>query len=128
MADRIVETQQAVTQSPDGSVRRQAVATTAEVGSNVVVARIINFIVGLLVALLAIRFVLEILGANNENGFASFIYSVTYPFVAPFFGLFGYNATYGVSRFDIESIIAIVVYSLVGYGITKLVTIKRADV
>lgn len=51
--------------------------------------------------------------------------SVPIPFVAPFFGLFGYTVKYGVSRFEIETLVAIIVYSLVGYGIAKALTIGQ---
>jgi hypothetical protein len=67
------------------------------------------------------------LGANQENAFANLIDSITYPFVAPFFGLFGYTMQYGVARLEVETIVAIVVYSLVGYGITRLVSINRVN-
>lgn len=90
-----------------------------------VIDRIVWYIAGLLMTLLAIRFVLSLLGANRGNGFADFIYSVTYPFVAPFFGLFGYQVQYGVSRFEIETLVAIAVYALIAYGISKLVHINR---
>lgn len=87
--------------------------------------RIIYYITGLLLTLLAFRFVLSLLGANRANGFADFIYSVSLPFAAPFLGLFGYNMQYGVARFEIETLVAMAVYALVGYGIAKMVRIAR---
>lgn len=88
-------------------------------------ARVVWFITGLLMVLLAFRFMLSLLGANRENGFADLIYSITYPFVAPFFGLFGYQVQYGVSRFEIETLVAMAVFALIGYGIARLLTINR---
>lgn len=127
MADQIEQTQQeAVTQTPQGVVRNTVVATNASVSTTSLVARIISYVLGILLSLLAIRFVLSLLGANQDNPFASFIYSVTYPFVAPFFGLFGYTMKYGVARVELETLIAIVVYALVGYGIAKAVTLGQA--
>ena len=49
----------------------------------------IYLLFGILELLLAIRFVLPLLGANPDAGFAQFIYSITKPFIAPFVGLFG---------------------------------------
>lgn len=92
------------------------------------VARIINFIAGILISLLAIRLVLSLLGANRGNAFADFIYSLTYPFVAPFFGLFGYTMKYGVARLELETIVAMIVYALVAYGLVRLVTLRQAGV
>jgi len=87
--------------------------------------RIIYLLGGLLIVLLALRVLLSLLGANRDNGFADFIYGVTYPFAAPFFGLFGYDVQYGVSRLEIETIVAIVVYAGIMALLARLVTINR---
>jgi cation transport ATPase len=92
-----------------------------------VATRVIWYIAGILLVLLAIRFVLTLLGANESNGFASFIYIVTFPFVAPFFGLFNYEIEYGVSRFEIFTLVAMAVYALVAYGIAQLFNLGRRE-
>lgn len=89
--------------------------------------RVVYYIVGVVSSLLAFRFMLSLLGANRGNGFADFIYSVSYPLVAPFFGLFGYTMRYGISRFEIETLVAIAVYFVVGYGIAKLFSLGRRE-
>ncbi len=89
--------------------------------------RVIYYILGVLLSLLAFRFILSLLGANRGNGFADFIYSVSYPFVVPFFGLFGYEVEYGVARFEIETLVAMLVYAVVAYGIVKLIRIGRKE-
>lgn len=88
-------------------------------------ARIIWYIVGVLLAILAFRFVLALLGANPSNPFANFIYSVSHPFVAPFFSLFGYKLQYGVSRFEVYTLVAMAVYAVIAYGLAQLVMIGR---
>ena len=60
-----------------------------------VAERIIYLIGGIIITLLAIRFILMLLGANRGSGFADFIYTVSHPFAAPFFGLFSYDETFG---------------------------------
>ena|ERR1700691_6475303 len=92
-----------------------------------VAARVIWYIAGILLVLLAFRFVFALLGANPANGFANFIYSASHPFVSPFFGIFNYNVRYGVSRFEAYTLVAMVVYSLIAYGIEKLLTINRPE-
>jgi hypothetical protein len=87
-------------------------------------ARIISLIGGVLLTLLAIRFVLILLGANPLNGFANFIYSVTHPFVAPFFGLFNYDQTLGRAQFEVATLVAMLVYGLLTVLLTKIVTIR----
>jgi len=88
------------------------------------VNRVIWFIVGIMAALIAIRFALLLAGANENAGFAQLIYGLTGWMVAPFVGLFGANLTYpgaaGTGVFEPASLVAIVVYVLVGWGITRL--------
>ena len=90
-------------------------------------ASIVWYIAGLLEGLLAIRFLLALLGANPANVFANFIYSLSYPFVAPFFSLFSYNLRYGVSRFETYTLVAMAVYALIAYAIARLIMINRPE-
>jgi hypothetical protein len=92
-----------------------------------VAVRVIWYIAGVLLVLLAFRFVFVLLGANPANGFANFIYTTSHPFVSPFFGIFNYNLRYGVSRFETYTLVAMVVYALIAYGIAKLITINQSD-
>jgi hypothetical protein len=78
--------------------------------------------------LLAFRFILALLGANPGNWFANFIYDVSHPFVAPFFGLFSYNYQYGVSKFETYTLVAMVVYAVVAWILAALVNINRRTV
>ncbi|HET9721770.1 MAG TPA: hypothetical protein VFP32_01950 [Candidatus Saccharimonadales bacterium] len=88
--------------------------------------RLIWFVAGVILVLLAFRFVLALLGANTTNWFANFIYTCSHPFVAPFFGLFSYdNYHYGVSRFEVYTLVAMVVYAVIAWGLTALVNISR---
>lgn len=89
--------------------------------------RLVYIIGGTLLALLGIRVLLSLLGANTANAFANLIYSVTYPFVAPFFGLFGYEVEYGVSRLEVETIVAMLIYGLIIILIAKLVNVDRPN-
>lgn len=79
----------------------------------------IYLIFGIVEALLLIRFVLRLLGANPEAGFASFIYRICTPLLAPFVGLFGTPQFNGMVL-EPEAIVAIVVYGLVAWGLAKL--------
>ncbi len=97
--------------------------TTPVEHSTNVAARIISFIGGVIMALLALRFILMLLGANRGNGFVDFIYSASYPFAAPFFGIFNYQEQFGVSRFEFETLIAILFYGLITWALARLVTI-----
>lgn len=89
--------------------------------------RIIWLVAGIIIILLAFRFVLSLLGANEGNAFANFIYSLSYPFVMPFFGLFSYDATItDASRFELYTLIAIGVYAVLAWIISRIVNLNRA--
>ena len=91
-----------------------------------VAERVVWFVAGIILVLLAFRFLLSFLGANTTNGLANFVYSTSHPFVAPFFSLFKYNDyVYGVSRFEVYTLVAILFYAVVAWGIAKMVTLNR---
>lgn len=81
--------------------------------------QIVWYIVGLLEALLAFRFVLKLLGANSAAGFTSFIYGITQPFASPFLNVFRITKVEG-SVFEWTTLLAMLVYWLVALAIIKL--------
>lgn len=86
------------------------------------------YIVGLLLILLAFRFVLKLLGANPASGFVNFIYAITNTLTAPFDNIFGVSrATAGEvsSVFEPSILVAAIVYALIGWGIVKLLNLNR---
>ncbi|HEX8390234.1 MAG TPA: hypothetical protein VF597_02350 [Candidatus Saccharimonadales bacterium] len=91
--------------------------------SSAVAARAVWFVTGVIVTLLGLRVLLLLLGANETNGFVSFIYGLSGIFAAPFFGMFSYQPTYGVSTFEVSSLVAMAIYGLVGAGIARLLTL-----
>ena len=88
-----------------------------------IAARIVSLIGGLISFVLVLRFLLSLLGANSTNAFANFIYTVSRPFVAPFFGLFNYQPQFGTVRFEWETLIAIVFWAAVTWFVVRLLTI-----
>lgn len=118
------EVRETNTQVGDTNIQRQTVAKSTKTSGVVVLQRVIWFFVGVITALLALRFVLLLLAANRDAGFVDFIYTVSSLFVAPFVGIFGEPA-YGESVLEVSSLLAIAVYALVGWGLAKLVTLSR---
>ncbi len=86
--------------------------------------QIVWYIVGILEALLAFRFVLKLLGANSAAGFTSFIYNVTYPFAAPFLNVFRRTVVEGVT-FEWTTLLAMLVYWLIALAIIKLFVMSK---
>jgi len=106
------------------TVQRQSVEKKTAVSGVVIAQRIIYYVGGLIIALLAVRLILQLLGANQASAFVDFIYGLSGVFVAPFAGIFG-EPTFGQSHFDTSALVAIVVYGLITIGIAKLITLAR---
>lgn len=87
-------------------------------------AQIVALVFGVIEALIAIRFVLKLLAANPVAEFSSFVYSLTDPFVAPFQGVFPTPAGHN-SVLEISSILAVIVYALLGKLATRIAQIAQ---
>ena len=127
MADVVRETREVQTtdeQVGATNVQRQTVSEASSAPSNVVAQRVVWYVVGFIVALLGLRLILQILGANQGNAFVDLVYGLSGIFAAPFFGMFSYTPSYGVSYFEVSTLVAILIYSLIGWGIAKLFTIN----
>jgi hypothetical protein len=110
------------TQQATRVVQEVASPAAAQEAHGIKANSVIWYVVGVINTLLVIRILLLVLGAN-DTGFASFMYSLTHVFVAPFLGIFA-SPVSGNSYFEIASVLAIIIYSLVGWGIASLVSIK----
>ena len=92
---------------------------------------VIWFILFVIIAILVVRFFLLLFGARTGVAFVDFWYGISAPLVAPFAGMFGnldtYNLYNGGARPEIESIVAMLIYGLVAYGLVMLVRIARRD-
>jgi uncharacterized membrane protein len=75
---------------------------------------------GILEVMIALRIVLMLMGANAASPIAVFIYGFTGFFLYPFTGLVG-TLTAGSSVLELSTLIALVVYALIGWGLERLV-------
>lgn len=118
----VTEVRQTNEQVGGTNVTRESVATTHAVPSSVLAQRIVYYIGGIILSLLALRFILALLGAAQGNGFVDFVYGLSAVFVAPFFGIFG-EPSYGASQLETSTLVAFIVYGLLTVGIAKLFTL-----
>jgi hypothetical protein len=86
--------------------------------------QIVWYILGILEVLLAFRFFLKLAGANPGAGFTDFIYAFSYPFAAPFLDVFRISQVDG-KVFEWTTLLAMVVYWIIAYGISRLFVISR---
>ncbi|MDT8434617.1 MAG: hypothetical protein RQ731_07685 [Anaerosomatales bacterium] len=83
-------------------------------------ARVVWFVFGAIEILIAIRFMLILLGANAEAGFVKLVYGISDIFMAPFVAVFGTDQVSGAT-FEWSALVAIAVYALVAWGIVALI-------
>jgi hypothetical protein len=82
--------------------------------------QMIWLLLGILEAVIALRVVFKLIGVNAANAFATFLYSVSGLFVAPFASLTGAPAAGGMVL-EISSVIAMIVYLLIGWALERIV-------
>jgi uncharacterized protein YggT (Ycf19 family) len=126
-----------VQEEPEGTVREESHVTTgngaAPDSSSQVVRRltparraieVIYLVFGIVDVVLLTRLVLKLLAANPHAGFTSFVYGVSDSLMVPFRGILPTTAVTGRSVFELSVVIAIIIYSLVGFGLARLVAIS----
>jgi len=123
--DREVVRQETTTGEPVRPVAPVAPVTTSrtavyrEGSNNSRAIQAVWWIVAFIDVLIAIRFVLKLFGANPAP-FVRFMYDLTWPLVAPFHGIFN-TAQEGRSILEPESLVAMAIYALIGWGIVSLI-------
>jgi hypothetical protein len=84
------------------------------------IARVVYFVLGVLEVIMGLRFIFRLLGANQDSAFAMFLYSLSHVFVAPFNGIFNDQTIGSTSVFEVSTLIAMLIYALVAWGLVEL--------
>lgn len=87
--------------------------------------QIVWYVLGLIEALLAFRFILKLLAANPGAVFSSLIYNISYPFATPFLNVFHVTMIEG-SVFEWTTLLAMLVYWLIAFAIIKLFFMSKS--
>jgi YGGT family len=122
-ADELVESREVAHGSPRVAVEPAHTESSISRGASPLGTwvRIISIVLAVVEGLIAIRFVLKLLAANPEAGFARLIDGVTAPMVAPFVGLLGNPASSVGNQIEVASLVAMAVYALVAWLLTRIV-------
>jgi predicted ATPase len=88
-------------------------------------AAVVWFVVGVVEIFIAARFLGKLFGASAQSAFVNFVYQVSAPMAAPFTGIFGDTGT-RTNTFETASLVAIVVYAVIGWGLVVLIRIVTA--
>ncbi|NTW22989.1 YggT family protein [Candidatus Falkowbacteria bacterium] len=86
--------------------------------------QIVWYLLGIIETLLALRFILKLFGANPGAIFTDFVYNASYVFTAPFVAVFRTSQVSG-SIFEWTTILGMLIYWLLAYGIIKLLLISK---
>lgn len=81
--------------------------------------QLIWLLFGILEALLGLRIVLKLIAANSANPFANLVFNITQLFIWPFQGLTATPQAGGMVL-EISTLIAMLVYAIVGWALVKL--------
>ena len=100
--------------SSNVNVAPSGTAVAAGPGPLYYARRVLSLLFGILVTLLILRIVLLLLVANPGNEIVDFVYSVTEPFVAPFRGMFAFDAVASGDRtLDLAALVALIGWTLI---------------
>ena len=87
---------------------------------------LVYFFFGALEILLAFRLVLKLAGASLFSPFVAMVYGITGLFIMPFDGIFRRGYVQG-SILEPSTLVAIIVYAIIAWGIVKLVRISSGE-
>jgi cation transport ATPase len=83
------------------------------------IARVVYFVLAVVEVILLLRLIFRLLGANESSDFVMFLYNLSHILVGPFNGIFNDQAL-GRSVFEISTLVAMIVYALIAWGIVSL--------
>lgn len=84
------------------------------------VVQLVWLVFGILEALIGLRIMLKLIAANPNSAFTSFIYRLTDIFLWPFQNIVA-NPSIQNSVIELTSLIAILVYALIGWAVARLI-------
>lgn len=83
---------------------------------------LINLVFGLIELIIGLRIILKFLGANPNTPFVSWVYEVSRTLLFPFQGIFPSPVLSGGFVLEMSAIVALLVYALIAYIISQVVT------
>lgn len=119
-----------VTTQKDNTDTVKIAPVKMEATTSQTVGYLVYFFFGALEILLAFRLILKIMGASLGNAFVGLVYGITGIFILPFQGIFHSGLAQGIettSVFEWSTLIAIIVYAVMAWGIVKLLSVLSGE-
>lgn len=76
---------------------------------------LVSIVIGLIEAILGLRVILRLFGANPGTGFVQWVYDMSAGLMAPFAGIFPTASITSGFAIDFSAIFAMIVYAIIGY-------------
>jgi hypothetical protein len=86
------------------------------------IANVVWFIMFIILSIIMLRVIMLLINANEANSFVSWIYGTSEFFVRPFMGITS-DPSFNGAVFEVNSLIAMLIYILIVYGILQLVRV-----
>src|SRR3989344_6277081 len=121
---------ESITTQNEGPKEAVTTETKRIATSSQTVEYLIYFFFGVLEILLAFRLILKVMGASTSSGFVGLIYGLTGVFILPFEGIFRRGTAQGLETTSVlepSTLVALVVYAVLAWGIVKLVRIFSGE-
>ena len=85
-----------------------------------IIATIINFVIGIIELILALRFLFRLFGALPTSSLVNWVYSTSAPFVEPFVGILP-NINFGArSVLELTTLVALIIFGIIAAIINNL--------
>lgn len=121
--EKIAHREKVVVQETGGHVHEEHIVRNVNLEYREAIYKVTQFIwllFGGLEALIGIRVILMLIGANPANTFTAFVYQLSELFLWPFRNIVA-NPAFQNYVLEITSLIAMIVYPLIGWAIVRLV-------
>jgi uncharacterized membrane protein len=121
--DQIAQKKRVVVQQSGDHVHEEHVVQNVNLEYREALYKVSQFIwllFGGLEALIGIRVILLLIGANPASWFTAFVYQLSGLFLWPFQNIVA-NPAFGNNVLEITSLIAMIVYPLIGWAIVRLI-------
>ena len=112
-----------VVRQDGGHVHEQKFVEDVDLENRQMVAKAVQFVwlsFGILEALIGLRILLKLIAANPNSWFTSFVYQLSDIFLWPFQNIVT-NPSFQNSVMELTSLIAILVYAMIGWGLARLI-------
>ncbi|WP_349408341.1 YggT family protein [Pseudalkalibacillus sp. SCS-8] len=82
---------------------------------------LVNLFMGIIEALILLRIILKLFGANPYTPFVQWIYNMTMPLLSPFRNIFPSPVIQGRYELELTSIFALIVYGFLSYFLVQFI-------